>query len=201
MTTVADDRHAESGLEPGLRERKKLQTRHAIHQAALELIDEQGLEATTIDQICSAADVSSRTFFNYFPSKAAAALDLPENVIDEQAAERFRTAHGLLVDALCHTFADSADLHAERVRMKELIARRPELMPALSQWMDTVRGEIMALAEERVDAREAKLAITLVMAALGSVIHDRDTTDDRTTAERMRERIDQLVRVSAAELR
>ena len=198
-TTIDDDR---AGAEnASLRERKKLQTRRAIHEAALRLIDADGLEATTVEAICREADVAPRTFFNYFPSKAAAALDLPERVIDEQAAERFRAAEGRLVDALCHTFADSADLHAERVRMKELIARRPELMPALSQWMDTVRGDIMALAEERVDAREARLAITLVMAALGSVIHDRDTADDRTTAERMRERIDQLVRVSAAELR
>ena len=124
MTTTIDDDRA--GAEnASLRERKKLQTRRAIHEAALRLIDADGLEATTIEAICREADVAPRTFFNYFPSKAAAALDLPETVIDEQAAERFRTADGRLVDALCHTFADSADLHAERVRMKELIARRP----------------------------------------------------------------------------
>jgi len=199
MTTTIDDERA--GAETAsLRERKKLQTRRAIHEAALRLIDADGLEATTVEAICRDADVAPRTFFNYFPSKAAAALDLPDTVIDEEAAERFRAAHGRLVDALCDTFADSADLHAERIRLKELIGRRPELMPALQQWMGTVRGEIAALAEERVDALEAQLAITLVMAALGSVIHDRDASDDRPTAERMRERIDQLVAVHAAQL-
>jgi AcrR family transcriptional regulator len=199
MSTTIDDERA--GAESAsLRERKKLQTRRAIHESALRLIDADGLEATTVDAICREADVAPRTFFNYFPSKAAAALDLPETVIDEQAAERFRHAQGRLVDALCDTFADSADLHAERVRMKELISRRPELMPALTQWMGTVRGQIAALAEERVDAHQAQLAITLVMAALGSVIHDRDPSDDRSTGERMRARIEELVAVHAAQL-
>ena len=198
ISTIDDDRMCPEGA--GLRERKKLQTRRAIHEAALRLIDAGGLEATTVEAICRDADVAPRTFFNYFPSKAAAALDLPETVIDAQAAERFRAAQGRLVDALCHTVADSADLHAERGKMKELIGRRPELLPALTQWMTAVRGEIAALAEERADAHEAQLAITLVMAALGSVIHDRDTTDTRSTAERVQERIDQLVAVCETRL-
>jgi len=114
MTTVADDRSAESGLEPGLRERKKLQTRHAIHEAALQLIDEQGLEATTIDQICSAADVSSRTFFNYFPSKAAAVLQLPDATISPEVRERFLAARGGLVLALCDVVGSSSEAGPER---------------------------------------------------------------------------------------
>lgn len=53
----------------GLRERKRRQTRERISQAAMTLFIEQGFEATTIDQIAEAADVSKRGFFDYFPTK------------------------------------------------------------------------------------------------------------------------------------
>jgi AcrR family transcriptional regulator len=54
---------------PGLRERKKQKTRWAIQEHALRLFDKQGYDATTIDQIAAAAEISPSTFFRYFPSK------------------------------------------------------------------------------------------------------------------------------------
>lgn len=53
----------------GLRERKRRQTRERISQAAMTLFLEQGFEATTVDQIAEAAEVSKRGFFDYFPAK------------------------------------------------------------------------------------------------------------------------------------
>jgi AcrR family transcriptional regulator len=53
----------------GLRERKKAKTRAAIQAHALRLFCEQGYDATTVEQICEAAEVSESTFYRYFPNK------------------------------------------------------------------------------------------------------------------------------------
>jgi AcrR family transcriptional regulator len=57
-----------------LRERKKAKTRTAIQAAALHLIERQGYQATTVDQIAERAEVSQSTFFRYFPTKEDAVL-------------------------------------------------------------------------------------------------------------------------------
>ena len=54
---------------PGLRERKKQQTREALRRAAWELFSDRGYDATTLADIAEAAGVSTRTIFAYFPSK------------------------------------------------------------------------------------------------------------------------------------
>lgn len=53
----------------GLRERKKLRTRRTLIEAGLTLFDEKGYDATTVADICAAADISPATFFTYFPAK------------------------------------------------------------------------------------------------------------------------------------
>jgi len=195
MTTVSDDRAAsaaESGLEPGLRERKKLQTRRAIHEAALELIDEQGLEATTIDQICAAADVSSRTFFNYFPSKAAALLQLPDTTISPEVRERFLAARGGLVLALCDVVGSSSEGGPDRGRLKKLVARHPELLSIVMSMMTETRSQYIALASERASSPEhADLAVTIVMAAFGRLMHD-PVDSDIPLATRLRSQVERM---------
>ncbi|MFI6265420.1 TetR/AcrR family transcriptional regulator [Micromonospora sp. NPDC051006] len=56
----------------GLRERKKAATRLALHEAALRLAIEEGLDRVTVEAIADAANVSRRTFSNYFSSKEEA---------------------------------------------------------------------------------------------------------------------------------
>ena len=56
---------------PSRRERKKLETRRRLMEAALQLFREQGYDDTTVEQIAEAVDVAKGTFFNYFDTKEA----------------------------------------------------------------------------------------------------------------------------------
>ncbi|MBT1678373.1 TetR/AcrR family transcriptional regulator [Curtobacterium aurantiacum] len=170
--------------ECGLRERKKQQTRQAIHEAALALVSDRGLAGVTVEEICADAGVSPRTFFNYFPSKGDAALGLPDSSVPEAARQAFLTAEGLLVSNLCDLVADTVTLPADRRRMKELVQARPEIVPAMLQWMARARLAVFEVAAERTDVDSARTAVTLVMAALVESAHrfadgSRDELADR----------------------
>jgi len=89
--------------QPGLRERKKRQTRVALSQAAIRLCVLHGWADVTIEQIAAEADVSVRTFRNYFAGKAeaiaASHLERMLQVADDLLA---RPAGEPLWDSLLH---------------------------------------------------------------------------------------------------
>ena len=53
------------------REKRKQEIRARIEDAAYQLFKSQGVDDTSIEQICEAADVARRTFYGYFPNKHA----------------------------------------------------------------------------------------------------------------------------------
>jgi AcrR family transcriptional regulator len=120
---------------PGLRERKRLATRRAIQFAAVTVVRERGLEATTVDEIARVADISPRTFFNYFPSKEEAivgdGVELPEGEAQDRfVADRapiFESMAELVVASITPALADQELIMLRRSLMKthpELGAKR-----------------------------------------------------------------------------
>jgi len=65
------------------RERKKNQTRDELIEAALGLFRERGYDATTVDDIVTAANYSRATFFRHFPTKEDVVfIDLPARITE-----------------------------------------------------------------------------------------------------------------------
>ena len=108
----------------GLRERKKQKTREAIQREAMRLFQEQGYEATTIEQIAEAVEISPSTFFNYFPSKEDVVFTDPYDPLfistflerpgEESLGTAFRRA---LVDGLAPVFKRDRDIILARARL------------------------------------------------------------------------------------
>ncbi|MET7383669.1 TetR family transcriptional regulator [Streptomyces sp. NPDC005385] len=107
---------SERSERPGLRERKKDETRRGLREAAGRLFAERGFAQTTVADIAAEANVSERTFFRYFENKEA--LLLPDGVelyarIEEAFLARPRdeapleAACGAITDAVAY-FATSS---------------------------------------------------------------------------------------------
>jgi AcrR family transcriptional regulator len=91
MTEGPIERREENqdGQEPGLRERKKRETRRRISDIATGLFMMRGFDQVTIAEVARTADVSVNTVFNYFPAKEDLFFDRQEEIA-EQAARAFR---------------------------------------------------------------------------------------------------------------
>jgi AcrR family transcriptional regulator len=155
-----------------LRERKKARTKAAIQQHAMRLFAEQGYQATTVEQIAAAAEVSPSTFFRYFPTKEDIAL---YDALDPVLLEAFRAQPAnlspiqALRGAISQVFADlpPAELATQQER-DALIRSVPELR---ARMLDEFAKSLELLAEivaERVERRPDDPAVrTLAGAVIG----------------------------------
>ena len=140
-----------------LRERKKLETHLAIQGEALRLFKKQGYEATTVEQIAEAAEVSQTTFFRYFGSKQDVvlhdALDpLAMAALEAQPAEL--TPIEALRQAMREVYLGLSpeELAAERER-QALIRATPELWTGM---LTDVTGALGMFAMRLRGARDAR---------------------------------------------
>jgi AcrR family transcriptional regulator len=140
-----------------LRERKKLRTRRAIQDHALRLFIERGYDATTVEQICAAAEISPSTFFRYFPTKEDVVI---EDEYDPIMAEVFRAQPPELspIQALRAVFRDIFPAVYERER--QALVTRTRMMfevPALrARMFDSLRTGTLAVLSELVAERTGR---------------------------------------------
>jgi AcrR family transcriptional regulator len=157
----------------GLRERKKLRTRRAIQDHALRLFREQGYDATTVEQIAEAAEVSPSTFFRYFPTKEDTILTdeydaLVVGSLRSQPPELSPAAavRNTLHEIVGGMLADDRDRVLERSRlMRSVGALRARELDHMRETQDLMAG---ALAE-RVGRDPADLRVRSFVAALTAV--------------------------------
>jgi AcrR family transcriptional regulator len=183
------DANVGAGAPRGRREQKRLDTRAALNEAAVELFASQGYEHTTVDDLCRAANVSLRTFFRYFESKddvlfaremdIAPFLDaIRATSPDVPALEAFRRAY------LAQPRISPADA-AQAVLFQRAMDSSATLQGQYVVGMEYFRGEVAhalaARAGRRVATDEDILAATIGQATLDHAYRrwiDRDARGD-----------------------
>jgi AcrR family transcriptional regulator len=139
---------------PGLRERKRLATHRAIQLAVLELVADRGLDKVTVDEISRVADVSPRTFFNYFETKEAALIGEGPTLPDSSDVERFIAAGpeslGLgLGRMLARSAEQSTSDHELTYRRRALLRDYPHLFALRMATMKTFEAELADVIARR----------------------------------------------------
>jgi AcrR family transcriptional regulator len=111
------------------RDRQRRETGRALQAAAIRLVNERGFTDVTVDDIATAAGVARRTFFNHFPTKAAALFD-PDPDDAERLATLLRDADGgcelwAALRTVCVSFVAG---HEQVIAVRRrLVAEMPEL--------------------------------------------------------------------------
>lgn len=154
----------------GLRERKKLRTRVAIRQATYRLIQEQGYEATTIEQIAEAAEVSPSTVFRYFATKEDIVLTdeydplmvavLRSRPLDEPPLESLR----LTMREALMSFATAED--DELRRRTRLMVEVPAVRARMTETMSDTAKLLSQVLADRTGRSADDLRIRVFIAAV-----------------------------------
>lgn len=155
-----------------LRERKKAATADALHRAAMELAIERGLTEVTVEAIVEAAEVSRRTFSNYFANKEDALLHGERERLNQflQALGARPTTEPawLAIRASSRAlFDESGEPDPEWVAQSRLIRRHPSLVGQQfarhAAFEEDVAGE---LTRRGADAMRARLMAAAFTASL-----------------------------------
>jgi AcrR family transcriptional regulator len=188
----------------GLRERKKAQTRRALTAAAIRLSIERGSpDRVTVEAISEAADVSPRTFFNYFSSKEDAVLGVdPERRTELRAELELRPAEEAPVEALraallstAEGIDENAELWAHRL---QLVREHPTLSAGyVASFADFERGMVEAMAARLGLDPDADLYPAIVVATALTIMrvtvkHWQATDADTPLADLLDVAFDQL---------
>ncbi|ROQ66454.1 TetR family transcriptional regulator [Streptomyces sp. 840.1] len=170
---------AEPGAQPplGLRERKKLRTRVAIRQATYRLIAEQGYDATTIEQIAEAAEVSPSTVFRYFATKEDIVLtDEYDPVMEASLRSRPADEAPLLSVRLMMIESLTSFMETENEELRQrtrLMVEVPAIRARMTETMsDTAKILAQVLADRTgrsADDLKIRIFIAAVLGALREV--------------------------------
>ena len=154
--------------EPGLRERKKRARREALIDAAHALVEAHGLDAVTVESICSEAGVSTRTFFNYFESKDDAVLGVEPLVLDPEVVAVFTAGGptgrlGADLEALVTSLVDRPSLGRHRIACAmELARKEPRLLGRQVAAFERHHKDMAALVAARLGLEPSAPRVELV---------------------------------------
>jgi AcrR family transcriptional regulator len=162
----------------GLRERKKVQTRQAIRAAAYRLFAEQGYDATPVDLIAAAADVSPSTVFRYFPTKED--IVLTDEYDDEMARVlRERPADEPPLAAVRHVMHQVIGImlsdprtRAEMVSREELVRDVPAIRARAYESISATGRLLGGIIAERTGRPADDLEVRVFTAAVFGAIHE-----------------------------
>jgi AcrR family transcriptional regulator len=142
--------------ELGLRERKRIATRRSIQLAAIGLVADNGLERLTIDEIGRVADISPRTFFNYFPTKEAALIGDTPTMPTSEAVDDFVSAgpgESVLLgieELLIEGSENVAEDHELTQRRREVLKQHPQLFAMRMLTMKSFEEELRLVVAQRL---------------------------------------------------
>ncbi len=161
-------------MPPGLRELKKQRTRSAIQAVALDLIGRQGYDATTCEQIAAAAEVSTATFFRYFPTKEDVVLTDDYDPLITYAITTRPTTESPLQAArrgLAHTLAELDDDEMAVVRARTaLLLSVPALRSRLQEQMSSTRSAFASAFAPRMGQDPTHLEVQVLAAACAAAL-------------------------------
>lgn len=192
--------------ELGRRERRKLELRARVLEAAARLFEQQGFHATKVADICDDVDIAQKTFFNHFATKQDVLREIARYSLGQvlEQIEQARKAPGSGLERLGAFFehvSDDADeagpmhrellteiLHVAHESSKPEDARR--LQQAFGALIDdaAARGELAAGVDPRA-------ATELVLGSYYALMFNWAHLEDYPLRARARAQVDLLARI------